>query len=365
MDKRRVTKSLTPSNAGIRGESASAVPTLKPTSYPRQQWAFVVLAAIALGMTLLNCTKPLTVDDPFFYEFAKQIARDPLHPGDFLLYGRQWPNLGILMLPPPVLPYWLAMSVRWFPDSPAIWKLSFLPFSLLLTFGLYFLARRTVGGFALPIVVMVALSPALLPGQNLMQELPVWALTVGSLAAQFHAIRKGNLGWAAVAGVLGGLACQTKYSGLVTPVLLAAAGFFYGSARCGAVASLSAAAIFIGWESVAAVAFGHSPFLFSARYHFPDKCPRIELLEVLLCSWAIVSPAHLGWGVIGRRWILGLVAALAGIAGMGLGMGLPWASGRWFLMGVGLPIVWFVSPPQDRSSGGTDRDNSMHFSCSG
>ena len=178
---------------------------------------FVALATIAVGMTLLNCTKPLAIDDPFFCDYAKQIARDPFHPGDFTLYWRHWPMAGTLMLPPPVLPYWLAISVRWFPDSPALWKLSLLPFSLMFTLGLYFIARRFVGTLAMPIVVMIVLSPAFLPGQNLMQELPVWGADGSQRRNATPRIRKKSVAWSAVAGILGGLACQTKYTGLAAP----------------------------------------------------------------------------------------------------------------------------------------------------
>ena len=146
-----------------------------------------------------------------------------------------------------------------------------------------------------------------------MLELPVLALTVSSVATQLHAVRMKSVAWSVLAGILGGLACQTKYTGLVAPVLLAAAGLLYGSARCGIVAALIAAGIFVGWETVVVEATGQSPFLFSGQYHFPGSWPKLALLESLLCSWALLSPAHLGWGVASQHSRLGLTVALAAL----------------------------------------------------
>ena len=108
------------------------------------------------------------------------------------------------------------------------------------------------------------------------------------------------------------------------------------------MSAILATAIFVGWEATAAIAFGHSPLLFAAQYHFVYKFSKILLLESLLCSWPIVSPAHLGWGVFSRRWKLGLVLAVAGLAGVEIGLGLPSRPGRWALMAVGLLIAGYV-----------------------
>src|SRR5690349_17931483 len=104
---------------------------------------YVGLAILSCAVVALDAIKPLTIDDPAYYQYAAHIAQKPTDPYGFLLDGNE-PALHTLA--PPVLLYWLAGAIRFCGDAPWLMKLSLLPFSMLLTFSLHVLYRRWCPG---------------------------------------------------------------------------------------------------------------------------------------------------------------------------------------------------------------------------
>ena len=94
----------------------------------RENWQTGVwLAGLALGVTVLNAAKPLTVDDPYYHFCAEHPTHAPLDP-----YGFRLPDgrTGMESLAPLALPYWLAGTMVLAGDSAWVCKLSLFPFVL-------------------------------------------------------------------------------------------------------------------------------------------------------------------------------------------------------------------------------------------
>ena len=86
------------------------------------------------------------------------------------------------------------------------------------------LFRRFAPGLALPLVALTVLSPALLPGLNLMLDVPALALSLTAVVLFLNGCDRQSWLVVLASGLLAGLAMQTKYSGFVTPGVFLAYG---------------------------------------------------------------------------------------------------------------------------------------------
>lgn len=308
----------------------------------RARW---LLLALAVGMTGLNALEPLHIDGPFTAWIAEQIARAPLDPYGFELFWGQWPQPASEELTPPVLPYWTAIAVRLFGDSPVLWKLWLLPFCALFVVSLYRLLRRFAEPMALPFVILVALSPSQLPALNLMQDVPAQALGLGALGAYLASHDRRSWLGALAAGVLAALAAQTKYTQVGVVGVMLVHGLLFRRLGLAALAAGVSGGLFLLWEWLMALRYGQgmlagqlgtslywahrldmilpllrllgatAPFLGVLSLHALGL-PRTATLSLglltlagfaALCAWPIETPLFLALGI-------GVVAALAGVA---------------------------------------------------
>jgi hypothetical protein len=291
-----------------------------------------LLAAVVL--TGANAAKPLVIDDTVYVAFARQALAHPADPYAFELYWYDAPEpaMGIGTVPP-VLPYWLAGAMSLFGDSPVAWKLSLLPFALALTGSLVFLLGRFAPPFAMPVLFGLALGPAVLPGFNLMLDVPALALGLLGVALFVGCCERGRGGLALVAGVILGLAMQTKYAAVVYagPVLVAAV--LYRRPGAAAVALLAAAALFLGVEGCIAARHEHSHLLAGIERMRGIKAPSAALTDVpgvvrIALDWS-ASLLSLAGGTAPYATLLALVALGAGrrsVAGAALAVGLAFAA---------------------------------------
>ncbi len=296
---------------------------------------YATVGLLALLYTLLNVPKPLQVDDAAYFYFAQQFARDPAHPYDFKIFWYSQPDPANVILAPPVLPAWWSLAYRVAPDSPWVWKLWLLPFTLLFVGALDALFRRFCPGVSQPLLLMTVLSPTFLPSLNLMLDVPALALSLTSIVVFLwaagqewprHWSVEGERSWdavllpplqawglAALAGLLAGLAMQTKYTGVVAPAVMILAGLFFWRPTLAILSGAVASAVFIAWELFLIQQQGESHFW----VNLPGKDPqwwdhKSAFLILLAPIIGGVTPAVtlLGLVALRLRWVALVIGLL-------------------------------------------------------
>ncbi len=220
---------------------------------------------LAVLITLANAAKPVTVDDAAYLAFARHFASEPTDPYGFAVFWYSKPAPAMYVLCPPVVPYWLALGIHFFGESPVLLKLWMFPFVWVLAVSLRALLRRFARGaedFAFPLLM---LSPAVLPTVNLMLDIPAVALALAAVELFIRSVRSQRLPLALLAGAVAALAMQAKYSAFVAP----AAIVWYGCTHRRIVATALALGIclglFVAWERWIFAAYGESHFWYHAH----------------------------------------------------------------------------------------------------
>lgn len=295
----------------------------------RRTWVAAALVPATI-LCLLNIAKPLVVDDTAYHAYAVQIARNLADPYGFTIDWYERPKSAFEVLAPPVLPYWWAMGIRLFGDDPWLAKAWLWPWCAVLSLAVRWLAGRFCSRIATPITWFIVLSPTVVPSLNLMLDVPALALSLSALALFLRTER--DLRWfgAIGAGLIAGIAAQTKYTALLTPVELALAAVFSEDRPKQLVratlAVAAAAVVFGGWEWFVSATYGQSHFLF----HLPGEpgtrfsrsllfWPLIGLLGSVAAPLGVLALASRGVGIRGL-----ILAATAIAGGFGLIAVAPW-----------------------------------------
>ena len=270
-------------------------------------WVYAVLLAALL--TGLNAAKPLHIDDAQYFEYATWIAEHPTDPYGFEVFWFQWPEPAIELLNPLGLPYWLAGAFALGGESELVAKLSLFPFLLLFAFAVRGLLRRFVGVHEAALTWAIGLSPAVLPGINLMLDLPSLALVLAALNLFCSACDSGSPARAALAGAITGVAMQTKYSALVGPGVMLAYGFVHGRVAFALLAGVVATAVFGVVEGAVLARYGRSHFWIQLLIDDPfqrDTARAAMLLPLVANAGAVACTAAL----LGVAGLLGRVGAV-------------------------------------------------------
>src|SRR5262249_20311190 len=149
---------------------------------------------------------------------------------------------------PPVLPYWWAVGFKVFGDQPFFWKLWLFPFCFLFVYSLHALFRRFARKMEVPLTWLMVVSPTFLPSLNLMLDVPAVALSLTALCLFFRACDGRSVPGAMLAGLVAGLAMQTKYTSFTTPAVMVGYAVLFRRVRLGLVAAMISVVVFAGWE---------------------------------------------------------------------------------------------------------------------
>lgn len=218
------------------------------SSGPSRSHALVLLLAMAL--TALNAALPVTVDDPAYLRQARWWSAHPFDPlgGEALLYQTLVPAAASAA--PPVGIAWLAAGIRLLGDSPFALKLWLFPWAWLFVWAASGLLARASPALQAPLLTMVVLSPATVPSFHFMLDLPALAIGMTAFALLISGDESRRI--AIVAGVLAGLALQTKYSAIA----VVAAGFLAAAIEGRVRFAVISAAIAVVTFSIVEAAFG-------------------------------------------------------------------------------------------------------------
>jgi hypothetical protein len=221
--------------------------------------------ALAVLVTVANAAKPVTVDDAHYLAHARHISTNLTDPYGFTAFWWAQPEPGMTVLSPPVVPYWLALGMNLFGESPPLLKLWLFPFVYLLAVALRALLLRFARGTENFVLPLLMLSPAVLPTVNLMLDIPAAALTLASVELFARATQRRSWPLALFAGTIAALAMQTKYTGFVAPTVIAWYGITHTRAGLPALAAVClSVALFAGWELVIRERYGQSHFWYHA-----------------------------------------------------------------------------------------------------
>ena len=178
-----------------------------------------ILALIALIVTAgaFNIGKAVHVDDTAYLELARGVLHDPLRPmSTWINWGGAPAPAYVSINQPPLFYYVLASIMRIFGESDLALHACMAVISALTIVLFERTARRAAPESALAVTALFALSPAFLPAQNLMTDVPLalaWIVGFGSLlsagAAEAHRARRYATDGAAIAA-----ACLIKYPSL-------------------------------------------------------------------------------------------------------------------------------------------------------
>ncbi len=274
----------------------------------------LLLALLALVYTGLNALKPLHIDDAALAMNSRQAYEHPLDPYGFQMLWYYQPQPANEVLGPPVLPYSWALGRALFGERPWLWKLGLLPWCLLLVFALHGLLRRFAAGVELSLTVMTVLGPALLPSLNLMLDVPALALSLTAVYLFLGACDRDAIGQAVLAGLVAGVAMETKYTGAVAPAVMLLAAATMRRWRLWPAAALAAAQVFVAWEFLTALLYGESHFLHSFRGSSSSLMQKGSLVMVFFSYLGGTAPFLfvLGLAALGarRRWQAAAAAAV-------------------------------------------------------
>ncbi len=243
------------------------------------------LLVLALLFTLLNAFKPLCIDDALYYYHAKQISEHPLNPYGFMVFWNDRPEPAIQNLAPVLMQYWWAIAIRLCGDHPFIWKVWLLPYALLLVFSVHWLLRRFAAGGEMILTWMVVISPVFLPSFNLMLDVPVLALSLFAIVVFLRASDRDSYLFAAVAGMVAGIAAQTKYNGLVAPAVILLHALIFKKLRLGVLAAAIAGVFFVSWEGFIFLSAGRSHFLAQSETYGSVN----PLAKYIYLSWPLIT----------------------------------------------------------------------------
>jgi hypothetical protein len=287
--------------------------------------AFVLLLAAAL--TLSNAVKPAVVDDTAYLEFARHLSANPTDPYGFRLFWYDRPEPAMHVLLPPVLSYWVAGGMRLVGENLFLLKVWLFPFAWILALAVFVLMRRFAPASARVGTTVFVLSPAVLPLFNVMLDVPALALGLTGLSVFVRGCDRRQVDWVVLAGALVGLAMQTKYSMLVTPVVVVWYGVLHRRWADTLVAVAVAAGLFAGWEWCLHRKYGESHFLYHLRSHSETKdfaeqlAEKAGLVRPLLSHFGLLAAGVAFWASVAAgfnrtaRWVaVGVFAVLVGLA---------------------------------------------------
>ncbi len=287
--------------------------------------ARIHLFVAALSLTLLNAIKPVTMDDPSYLLHARHVAQNPLNPygGEMFTYQAYGPAL--YNNAPPVSIYWLGAGMRLLGNHVVLLKLWLLLWALLLAFALHALLVRVAPGVAVPFTWTVMLSPWVLPGFNFMIDVPALAMSLGAIALFARAADRDSVRGAVLAGIVAGLAIQTKYTGAIAPAVILAYGLVTRRVRLALAACVAAGLLALGWEALMGLRYGDTPVLhyLGRRERGESGVPRLDLVVPLFRFVGVLAAGlvPLGLAAVGasrRATVLAMTVVAAGYAAFAL-----------------------------------------------
>ena len=176
----------------------------------------VVLPALVILAAAFNLTKAVHIDDTAYLDTARWIVGHPLSPLSGILHWEEVGEPAYVQLNQPPLHTYLLAGVMWvFGESELALHAYMAVMSALAILLFHQIAGRLVPRYSLLLTTLLVTSPAFLPGQNLMTDVPTLVAWLVCMKAVLRAgTTQGSFRWYAIAGASIAAACLTKYGSL-------------------------------------------------------------------------------------------------------------------------------------------------------
>lgn len=182
----------------------------------RHPIAYVFFLWIVL--TGININKAYHIDDTFHLEAAQCISQHPLKP---MSGNINWGNSPTPMYEhnqPPLFFYLISISQKFFGDSEISLHLILSIFTFIALFYFYKLTSFLNIKSSLVIITIFAFCPAFIVNQNLMTDVPILALSIGTMYFLLQGQNKDSLKYYLFSAILVSIGLLIKYS--LLPLLL-------------------------------------------------------------------------------------------------------------------------------------------------
>ncbi len=175
-----------------------------------------LLLLLTLGITLPFVTQAFHIDDPTFIAIARQIVRDPWRPYSFSInwLATERPAFEVLANPP-LIPAYIALVTALLGEREVVLHLAFIPIALLATWGVWRCATCFVRHPGIATACYLVTPAFVVSSHTLMPDIALVALASHAVASFVSGFRDRRSGQIALGATLAGMACLTRYNGLV------------------------------------------------------------------------------------------------------------------------------------------------------
>ena len=269
---------------------------------------FIILAICAVIIHIPFLNKALHIDDTLFYYTAKQISTDPLDPYSFYINWRGVTERAYdFFSNPPGAGYYIALIIFLFGASEKIIHASYILFSLISVFSMYFLAKRftpldskhLTGFTKFPFVsaLLLLLSPIyIVMAHTIMPDLPLAAFFLLSVTLFIYGSDQENMLLLILSGIAASIAIMLRYNGLcIIPILLLYyLSHFDKNKKWTIIILLFPLGIFVAWNLFTKIAYGNSHFL--THIVFQNYLGQLDLKTAI--THLVPHLSYLGGGTI-------------------------------------------------------------------
>gem|GEM_PF-5727703 len=219
------------------------------------------LCGLAIVLTIAAVLKPILWDEEVYFQFARYIAQHPLDPygASIWINGRNFD--GFTVLAPPILLYWWAGAIALFESNVSLTAIALFPFALAYTASFHGLAQRLAPKLALALTVMATISAWPLVTISYMLDFPAATLELAALALFMAGSGPGRRHWVIAAGLLAGLAMETKYNAVTIVGAMLLWGLFDRRFFDALLAASVSVLLFCAVETLIRVEYGQSHFV--------------------------------------------------------------------------------------------------------
>ncbi|HSE40490.1 MAG TPA: glycosyltransferase family 39 protein [Acidobacteriota bacterium] len=235
--------------------------------------------AITIAPLLLFIQKPFHIDDSAFLEVAENILQHPLDPfhGTVALVDQDYrvfhmkgvePNTFESMSHPPLVPYVMAAVIKaWRGISEVPLHTVFMIFPILAAISSFSIAERFTKNARAAALFLVASPIFMVNAQNLMTDVPMFALVQCSIAFFVYGTDQKKISLLILAGLFAGLGMLTRYVAFLTiPVFFAYAYLHEQKSKPALISTFCAFVIFSIWLIENIVLYGYAHI--TASYSF-------------------------------------------------------------------------------------------------